>query len=369
MPWPSAPAERAWAGRVGHGQLERASGRTRSRPLRSRRHAGRRSSAPPGGSGRPPGRDPARAAAASRAPGCRSRARGPRWRSASVSSAARPGGGSTRSPAPLGPSSSRSARTSWSISPSVSRATSSIVSSAACERSGSCVLQQPGGTGLDEDDVDRVAGGVVEVARDAGALLGRGQPALALGVPLGATGALLELGDPRAPLADAVADHPGAAPDDRAEEQRHRREARPRRRQPRQTWTTKRPTTTPPISPSRRPRTLGAQSARKKRAIVGPSGGPERVADGVERRAGCCRHDEDRKRRAAPGGEGQRGERGEQHAERRRGCGCPQSPRAASSASDAANTTTASTASSTASPWLRHGRLVDAVSTVTSSRA
>ena len=49
-----------------------------------------------------------------------------RWRSASVSSAARPGGGSTPGPAP----SSRSARTSWSISPTVSRATSSIV----CER-------------------------------------------------------------------------------------------------------------------------------------------------------------------------------------------------------------------------------------------
>ena len=38
---------------------------------------------------------------------------------------------------PRGTSSSRSARTSWSISPSVSRATSSIVSSAARERSGS----------------------------------------------------------------------------------------------------------------------------------------------------------------------------------------------------------------------------------------
>ena len=69
--------------------------------------------------------------------------------------------------------------TSWSISPTVSRATSSIVSSAS--RVGRVVVaQQPPGAGVDEDHVDRVAGRVVQVARDPRALLGDGQAALAL---------------------------------------------------------------------------------------------------------------------------------------------------------------------------------------------
>ena len=59
-----------------------------------------------------------------------------RCRSARVSRAARPRV-ARRFRRLFGRSSSRRARTSWSISPSVSRATSSIVSSAACERSGS----------------------------------------------------------------------------------------------------------------------------------------------------------------------------------------------------------------------------------------
>ena len=86
------------------------------------------------------------------------------------------------------------------------------------------LLEQPRRPGLDEDHVDRVAGGVVQVAGDAGALLGRGEAALALGLPLGAKGSLLELGDPRAPQADAVADHPCPAPDEGAEEERDGRE-------------------------------------------------------------------------------------------------------------------------------------------------
>ena len=86
------------------------------------------------------------------------------------------------------------------------------------------LAEQPGRACLDEDDVDRVTGRVVQVARDPRPLLGRRQPALALGIPLRPLGAGDELGDPLAPQADAVAEHPGAAPDDDAEEERHGRE-------------------------------------------------------------------------------------------------------------------------------------------------
>ncbi len=47
------------------------------------------------------------------------------------------------------------------------------------------LLEQPGRPGLDEDHVDRMPGGVVEIACDARALLGRGKAALALGLLLG----------------------------------------------------------------------------------------------------------------------------------------------------------------------------------------
>ena len=64
----------------------------------------------------------------------------------------------------------------------------------------------------------------MEVAGDSRAFLGGGEATLAFGFPLGAPGALLELGEPLAPLPDAVADDPGAAPDEGAEEQRLGRE-------------------------------------------------------------------------------------------------------------------------------------------------
>ena len=82
------------------------------------------------------------------------------------------------------------------------------------------VPEQPRRPGLDEDHVDRVARRVVQVAGDARALLGRGEPALALGLPLGAEGSLLELRDPLTPQAKAVADHPRPTPDQDAEEER-----------------------------------------------------------------------------------------------------------------------------------------------------
>ena len=81
------------------------------------------------------------------------------------------------------------------------------------------LLEQSGRTGLDEDDVDRVPGRVVQVAGDAHALLRGGEPALALGLSLGVPGALLELGDPLASQPGTVPGEPGGRPHAGAEEE------------------------------------------------------------------------------------------------------------------------------------------------------
>ena len=116
---------------------------------------------------------------------------------------------------------------------------------------GVLLLQQAGGAGLDEDHVDRVAGRVVEVAGDAGALLGDREAAFALGVPLRSQRALLQLGDARAALAEPVADHPRAAPNERSGEERDDGEpASTRRIAAAPTWTTNSPTTVAAVSRS-----------------------------------------------------------------------------------------------------------------------
>ena len=94
------------------------------------------------------------------------------------------------------------------------------------------LLQQACSPGLDEDHVDRVAGGVVEVTGDAGAFLRGGQTSLALGLPLGPQRAFHQLGQARAALSDPVAQDPRAAPDEAAGEERHKRKlvVRPARR-------------------------------------------------------------------------------------------------------------------------------------------
>ena len=66
-----------------------------------------------------------------------------------------------------------------------------------------------------------MAGGVVEVACDARAFLGRREAALTVGLPLGPQRALLQLGHALPALTDAVAEDPGAAPDESSEEERH----------------------------------------------------------------------------------------------------------------------------------------------------
>jgi hypothetical protein len=77
---------------------------------------------------------------------------------------------------------------------------------------GVLVVPQPGCAGADGDHADRVAGGVVEIAGDPGALLGGGEQALALHLPLGAQGAFSELGQLLAPQARSLASEPGDGP-------------------------------------------------------------------------------------------------------------------------------------------------------------
>ena len=63
----------------------------------------------------------------------------------------------------------------------------------------------------------------MEVAGDARALLGGREAALALGLALGPQRTFLQLGQACAALTKPVADDPGAAPDERAGEERHDR--------------------------------------------------------------------------------------------------------------------------------------------------
>jgi ABC-type multidrug transport system ATPase subunit len=86
---------------------------------------------------------------------------------------------------------------------------------------GILLAQEAGGAGLDEDDVDRMAGRVVEVTGDARAFLGGGQAALALCLALRPQSALLELGHALAAHPHAIAEDPRAAPDERSEEERN----------------------------------------------------------------------------------------------------------------------------------------------------
>jgi hypothetical protein len=73
-------------------------------------------------------------------------------------------------------------------------------------------MSQPGRAGADGDHADRVTGRVVEITGDPGALLGHGEQALALGLPLGAQGTLPELGELLASQAGSLASEPGRDP-------------------------------------------------------------------------------------------------------------------------------------------------------------
>jgi putative membrane protein len=81
------------------------------------------------------------------------------------------------------------------------------------------LLQKSCSAGLDEDHVDGMAGGVVQIAGDARPLLGGRQAPLAFGIALGSLRALLDLLEPFSSQARPVAGEPGGDPDDGAERQ------------------------------------------------------------------------------------------------------------------------------------------------------
>jgi hypothetical protein len=173
--------------------------------------------------------------------------------------------------------------------------------------------EQPRRAGLDEDHVDRVPRRVMEVACDAGALLSGGQAALALGFPLGPEGSLLELGNPRAPLADAVADHPRPTPDEGSVEERDGGEL-VLGDTDRTGMDHVKAGHDESCQPPRCARPLGAQGEEVEgdgRAERGAG----RIAEAVQHRACCGGQREHRQRCTTPGDEGQSGECDKQRAE------------------------------------------------------
>ena len=71
---------------------------------------------------------------------------------------------------------------------------------------------QPRCAGPKRDHADRVAGGVVEVTSDPGALLRSGEATLAFRLVLGAQGALSQIGEVLAPQARPLAGEPSDRP-------------------------------------------------------------------------------------------------------------------------------------------------------------
>jgi hypothetical protein len=63
---------------------------------------------------------------------------------------------------------------------------------------GVAIVQQPGGAGLDEDHVDGMAGGIMQFASDAGALLRGREASLPRSLAFGQCRLLFELADPLA---------------------------------------------------------------------------------------------------------------------------------------------------------------------------
>ena len=133
-------------------------------------------------------------------------------------------------------------------------------------------MQQARGAGLNCDHVDRVTGGVVQVAGDPGALLGGGEAPVALGIALVAQSALLELGELRAPQPRAFAGKPRDAPQQDRLQQHRRREFVAR--EPERTDVDREQ---PPHGEGH-PQVHGLVASRlaasRYSAAVGPSGGP-----------------------------------------------------------------------------------------------
>ena len=196
------------------------------------------------------------------------------------------------------------------MSSTVWRATSSIVSNVARARRVVLRAQAPE-SGVHEDHVDRVARGVVQVAGDPGAFLGRGEAALAFGFPFGPQRALLQLGHPLAPEPCAVAGKPGPAPHDDAERDRRAREVA--------VLESHRGDVRGQQCDGERERDpqLGARCVGAGGQEVQRDGRPERRAGGfgddAQRDAGDTREDEHAQRGRAPRDERQRRQRRQQH--------------------------------------------------------
>jgi hypothetical protein len=74
------------------------------------------------------------------------------------------------------------------------------------------LVTQACGASADRDQVDRVPDRVVQVTRDAGALFGRGQAAVALGLAVGAFGTVVQLDDVLVVQPHALAGKPRYGP-------------------------------------------------------------------------------------------------------------------------------------------------------------
>ena len=168
--------------------------------------------------------------------------------------------------------SSRSPRTSWSISPIVSRATSSIVVSAARTASGSRSCRRRAAPAWTRMTLIACAAESCRSramrVRSSAAARRRSRSSVALGAVARSTRSACR----RRPLAHLVADDAGAAPDDDAEQDRRGREAAVRRsrsrRRGRRTGRARRPRS----APSRE--RVRSSVGTKKSATVGPNGGP-----------------------------------------------------------------------------------------------
>ena len=169
---------------------------------------------------------------------------------------------------------------------------------------GIALAQEPRRAGLDEDDVERVPGRVVQVAGDSRALLGDGDPQLPLRLLLAAADAL-------APHPHAVADHPRAAPEQTAEQRRHDREVvvpDPGRRE------VEREEARDDGRRHAASCTRGMEAEREQ-GDRRPERRPRRVVEPVEQAAGCRGQREDGEGRAPPGEQRQGRERDEEDRE------------------------------------------------------
>jgi hypothetical protein len=163
------------------------------------------------------------------------------------------------------------------------------------------MMAQPGRAGPHGDHADRMAGGVVQVAGDPGALLGHGEQALAFGVPLSADGTCSEFSHLRPPQAGAFTGKPGHGPGETGMKQRDSRKG-PRRGGGRAQVGHEQPDHG--RRDPRRPRGLRPTAGREQVEGGGGTGDQVgRIAEASQQYAGRRSHHEYAEREASPGNE------------------------------------------------------------------